>query len=300
MAKQDKQLGVQHTFKPVEQASIPFYGKELVAVRLEDGRIAAILNWMCTAMGLDRVAQVQRIQRKAALRDELLTVMVDTDGGAQTMHALTLRGLPGWLYSIDELRVNEAARDGVIRFQKEATDVLADHFARQTTPAISSSATLVPAEPITEPTRPPRDAATLTWADYYEQMATWLRWKADLEQWRDRTDQLLAEHEQQLESLQSRRESDGALLRMVPELLERLGPEKLTSAHQASVQALVHRLHEISGYAHSTIHTDLRQSFHVASYKDILESQWPHVSQWFQQRLAAAEKRQQSRKDSTP
>jgi hypothetical protein len=215
------------------------------------------------------------------------------------MHALTLRGLPGWLYSIDELRVNEAAREGVIRFQKEATDVLADHFAREAAPTVVPTATLVPAEAITEPARPTREADALTWADYYEQMATWLRWRADLDQWRERTDQLLAEHEQQLESLQNRRESDEALLRMVPELLERLGPEKLTSEHQASVQALVHRLHEKSGYAHGTIHTDLRQSFHVASYKDILESQWPQVSQWFQQRLAAAEKRQQSRKDST-
>ena len=298
MAKPDKQLDIQDAFKPVEQASIPFYGHELVAVRLEDGRIAAILNWMCAGMGLDRVGQVQRIQRKAALRDELLTVLIDTDGGAQAMHALTLRGLPGWLYTIDETRVNEAARDGVIRFQKEATDVLADYFARNTPPAIAAPATLVPAEPITEPIRPTRDADALTWADYYEQMATWLRWKADLDQWRERTDQQLAEHERQLESLQSRRESDEALLRMVPELLERLGPEKLTTEHQATVQALVNRLHEMSGFAHGTIHTDLRQSFHVASYKDIQETQWPQVYTWFQQRLIAAEKRQQSRKDT--
>jgi P22_AR N-terminal domain len=293
MAKQDKQLGVQQAFKPAEQASIPFYGHELVAVRLEDGRIAAILSWMCAGMGLDRVAQVQRIQRKVALRDELVPVLVDTGGGAQAMHALTLRGLPGWLYSIDETRVNEAAREGVIRFQKEATDVLADHFARQTALAIASPATLVPAEAIPEPMRPARDADALTWADYYEQMATWLRWKADLDQWRERTDQLLAEHERQLDSLQNRRESDEALLRMVPELLERLGPEKLTTEHQAAVQTLVNRLHELAGFAYGTIHTELRQSFHVASYKDMLETQWPEVYQWFQQRIAAAEKRRQ-------
>jgi hypothetical protein len=299
MAKKDKQLGVQHTFKPVEQASIPFYGHELVAIRLEDGRIAAVLNWMCAGMGLDRVAQVQRIQRKAALRDELLTVMVETDGGAQAMHALTLHGLPGWLYSIDETRVNEAARDGVIRFQKEATEVLAAHFASQTASTIAPMGTLVPADFVAEPTRPVRDADALTWADYYEQMAAWLRWQAELEQWRKRIDQQLAEHERQLESLQDRRESDEALLRMVPELLQRLGPEKLTSEHQATVQSLVNQFHEMSGYSYGTIHTDLRQSFRVASYKDILETQWPQVYQWFEQRITAAEKRQQKRKEKT-
>jgi hypothetical protein len=295
MPNQDKRLDLQHALRPLEQASIPFYGHELVAVRLEDGRIAAVLNWMCAGMGLDRWAQVQRIQRKAALQGELLTVAIETAGDTQAMHALTLRGLPGWLYGIDETRVNDAAREGVILFQKEATDVLADHFAKQTAQAIAPPATLVSAEPITEPTRPAQEADTLSWAEYHEQMATWLRWTADLEQWRQQTDQQLAEHERQLASLHSRRESDEALLRMVPELLERLGPEKLSTEHQANVQALVSRLHEVGGYAYPAIHTDLRQSFRTATYKDIPESQWPEVYQWFQQRIAAAEKRHQKR-----
>jgi hypothetical protein len=40
MPTHDKRPDLQNTLIPVEQASISFYGHELVAVRLEDGRIA--------------------------------------------------------------------------------------------------------------------------------------------------------------------------------------------------------------------------------------------------------------------
>lgn len=283
MPKQDKRLDLQNALKPVEQASISFYGHELVAVRLEDGRIAAVLRWMCEGIGLDSHAQVQRINRKTALRNELVTVAVETAGDVQPMHALTLDGLPGWLYGIDENRVSEESREGVVLFQQKATKVLAEHFAKPLD-AIAHPDTLVPSEPITEPLRPAREADALTWADYYEQMAAWLRWKADLEQWRESTNQ-------RLNSLELSRESDQELLRMIPEILDRLGPDTLSSEHQATVQALVNRLHELTDYSHGRIYGDLRQSFHVGGYQDIPEAQWPDVSKWFQQRIAAAEKR---------
>lgn len=82
---------------PIEQATIPFYGRTLVAVRLPDGRICAMLRWLCDGMQLEITAQVRRIRRKTALRDDLVTVQVDTAGGPQPMAALTLHGLPGWL-----------------------------------------------------------------------------------------------------------------------------------------------------------------------------------------------------------
>lgn len=38
---------------PVEQDTIPFYGHELVAVLLEDGRIAVVLRWVCEGLRLN-------------------------------------------------------------------------------------------------------------------------------------------------------------------------------------------------------------------------------------------------------
>ena len=48
---------------PVEQDTIPFYGHDLVAVRLDDGRIAAVLRWLCEGLHLDPLGQLQRIER---------------------------------------------------------------------------------------------------------------------------------------------------------------------------------------------------------------------------------------------
>ena len=39
---------------PVKQATIRFYDREIIAVRLPDGRIAAALRSMCDALQLER------------------------------------------------------------------------------------------------------------------------------------------------------------------------------------------------------------------------------------------------------
>jgi hypothetical protein len=258
---------------PVEQASVPFYGHELVAVRLADGRIAAVLRWMCDGMTLEFTAQMQRIRRKTALRDELLLVQVETDGGPQPMLSLTLRGLPGWLYSIDETRVSEASRQAVIHFQRECTDVLAEHFAKRQ-PQLTPPPSLVPSEPITRPTSPEIDAPPDEWLEFHKQMIVWLEWKRDMQQWRGWVERRLDEHEQ--------------VLRLVPEIMERLGPATLSPEHQRSIQAGVNRLQELTGRPHAAIYNDLREAFRVGTYKDIAEARWEEVAVWLSKRVARA------------
>jgi antirepressor protein len=262
---------------PVEQARVPFYGRELVAVRLADGRIAAVLRWLCEGMGLDARGQLQRIRRKSALRDELLMVRVETEGGPQAMPALTLRGLPGWLYTIDETRLSSAeACTAVVLFQREATDALSAHFGRRQA-QLSAADTVVPSEPIIQPDPPTRDASREMWIRYHEAMAAWLHWQQDIETWQG--------------SVESRLESHEALLRLVPELLERLGQATLTPEHQATVKHMAKRLNELAGISYATIYSDLNAAFHVGKYSDIPDESWPHVAAWLQQRIEEAEKR---------
>ena len=64
-------------------------------------------------------------------------------------------------------------------------------------------------------------------------MAAWLEWQADIETWRGHVEERLEEHE--------------AILSLVPELLERLGPQTLSPEHQATVKAMAGRLHELAG-----------------------------------------------------
>ncbi len=44
---------------PSEQDTVTFYGHDLVAVRLPDGRIAVVLRWLCDGLGLNVEAQMQ-------------------------------------------------------------------------------------------------------------------------------------------------------------------------------------------------------------------------------------------------
>ncbi len=85
-------------FKPIEQDVVSFYERDLVAVRLEDGRIAVVLRWLCEGLQLDPQGQLRRIERKTALQDGLINVEVATAGGPQAMPALTLDVLPGFLF----------------------------------------------------------------------------------------------------------------------------------------------------------------------------------------------------------
>jgi hypothetical protein len=131
-------------------------------------------------------------------------------------------------------------------------------------------------------TKPLPDAPAASWADYYEGLATLYRRQAAYEA-------QLAYVDEQIDELHSRLESVEEVARLVPELLERLGPQTLSPEHQSTTQEMVKRLHDLTGYAFSTIYTDLNRSFRVGKYSDIPDARWPDVVQWFNTRIAAAE-----------
>src|SRR5690349_10184421 len=72
MSNQGKQA--REVLIPIEQDTVPFYGRELVAVLLEDGRICAVLRWFCDGLHLNPSGQIERIRLKTALADGLVTV----------------------------------------------------------------------------------------------------------------------------------------------------------------------------------------------------------------------------------
>ncbi|MCP5095981.1 MAG: hypothetical protein GY943_10545, partial [Chloroflexi bacterium] len=52
---------------PVEQKTVVFYDDQVVAVRLEDGRIMVPVRPLCKALGIDYAAQRQRVLRDVVL-----------------------------------------------------------------------------------------------------------------------------------------------------------------------------------------------------------------------------------------
>lgn len=265
----------QQALIPVEQDTITFYGRPLVAARMPDGHICVVLRWLCEGLHLNIQAQLRRIRRTKAIAEDLALVRVETEGGPQVMPALALRALPFWLAGIDPSRVGSELEPVILAYQREVVDVLYQHFAQRRLP-LQQPTTLVPSEPITQPERPPHDAAPDIWAQYHEQMAVWYRWQSDIEQWRGQV-------ESRLEGLEE-------VTRLVPEILERLGPVTLTPEHQRTVQNAVTRLHELTGRAYGTIYDELKNAFHVGKYSEIPEDRWAEVAAWFRTRIEQAQR----------
>ena len=275
--------------EPVEQETIEFHNEQVVAVRLADGRIAVVLRWVCASLRVDSHAQVRRIQRTGATASELVRVRVQTPGGRQVMPAITLRGFSPWVLGISPNEVKsdnpaeeERIRALIIAYQEEAKDVLYEHFVRKGRAAALPGPAIVPAEPM----RPGPEATRAERIAYYEDLEVWARWKANQEaqEWR-------ADVEEWRGSVESQLEGDKAMLALIPEIIDRFGPEKLTAEHQQLVQFYVNKLHEATSKHQNTIHVDLRTAFKVPRYQDILEDDWPKVENWFRVQMERTRKK---------
>lgn len=260
---------------PSEQHTIQFYGKPLVVVRLPDGQAGVVLRYLCDNMQLDRTGQIRRIRRTAAIADALVLVRVETEGGSQGMPTLILRAVTYWLLGIDPNRARPEMREEILRYQREAVDVL--YAWAQTPRAVAAPQSLVPAEQITEPARPALDAPLAEWREYYLRMAALVEWQMDVEQWRG--------------TVESRLEGLEAITSLIPEVLERLPPPTLTPAHQREVQVFVKRLHDATGKPYPTIYEDLKLAFSVARYQDIREEEWEQLVGWFRVQIERTRKK---------
>jgi len=283
---------------PIGREEIPFHGHTITAVKLEDGRIAVIFNWVCEALRLDPQGQTQRIERTPSIASELIRVRTLTKRGAmRPMQALTLRGFPTWILGINPSEVEgntpeeaERVQQMIIAYQVEAVDVLYNHFAKKGYLALPESRAVVLAEPA-KPIQPQLDAFDDTWIEYYEQMARWHHWRKDMQTWKESTDTRLQEVEHKQDTMEVRMEGVEAMTGLIPEILERLGPETLTPAHQRQVQVYVKQLSQAAGKHPNTIYEDLKTAFQKPRYQDLLEDEWLQVENWFKVQIERAKKR---------
>ncbi len=279
----------EQALEPVEQESIVFHEQTIIAVRLADGRICVVLRWVCESLKLAPNPQVRRIERTASTADELVRVKVQTRGGRQTMPAITLRGFTPWVLGLNPNEVQdednpkeaERIRALIIAYQTEAKDVLYEHFVNKRRLTLPGGA-VIPTEPA-QPQEPEAEATDAEKAAYYENLAVWALWKAGqhAQRWRGEIEVWRGE-------IESRLEGQEAMSGLLPEILERLGPEKLTSEHQQLIQYYVGKLHKATGKHQNTIHTDLKTAFKVPRYQDILEDDWPKVENWFKVQIERA------------
>jgi len=260
---------------PIEQKTLTFYGKPIVVVRLPDGRPGVVLRSICDNLQLVSSAQVLRIRRTEAIADDLVYTRIETEGGPQIAPTLVLHAVPFWLAGIDPKRVRAEIRPDIIRYQREVVDVL--YAWAQTQKTLPGATDIVPSEPITQPARPAQDAPLAEWREYHARMVAFTDWQMDVEQWRG--------------GIESRLEGVEAMTGLIPEILERLGPQTLTPAHQQQTKTYVQQLSKATGKHPSTIYSDLYIAFSVPRYQDISEDQWRQLDQWFKVQIERATKR---------
>lgn len=262
-------LNEEQDLLPVEQQTLTFYGKPIVVVRLPDGQPGVVLRFLCENLQIDTAAQTQRIRRTEAIAEDLVFAQVETEGGFQRMAVLILHAVPFWLAGIDPKRVRPEIRPEILRYQREVVDVL--YAWVQSPKAMAAPTGLVPVEQIAKPEVPTDDAGLDAWREYYQRMVLWIDWQQDIESWRG--------------SVESRLEGLEEVTNLIPEILERLGPQTLTTDHQRAVQQYVQQVHELSGKPYSAVYESLKSAFGVPKYADIPDQDWPRVVQWFRAQL---------------
>jgi hypothetical protein len=260
---------------PIEQQTLIFYGKPIVVVRLPDGRPGVVIRFFCENLRIDTAAQVARIRRTEVMAEDLVFVRVETDGGSQKMATLVLHSVPFWLATIDPKRVRPELRSEILRYQREVYDVL--YAWAQSPRAIATPTNLVPSEQITQPAPPAENAPLEEWREYHRQMIVWIDRQREVEQWRG--------------SVESRLEGLEAVTGLIPEILERLGPQTLTPEHQRQIQEYVHQLNQLTRRPYATIYDNLKTAFGVPKYADIPEAEWEKAVNWFQVQIERAKKK---------
>src|SRR6266849_7203704 len=181
------------------------------------------------------------------------------------MPTLVLDSVPYWLATIDTRRMakDDPNRIEILEYQRRAVAALYA-WAASIPKAIASPMKLVPAEPITKPTVPADDASLDEWREYHRQMVIWIDWQHDIETWSGKEETWQG-------SVESRLEGVEAMTGLIPEILERLGPEKLTPEHQNLVKYYVQQIVKATGKSSGTIYSNLYTAFSVPRYQEIPE-----------------------------
>jgi hypothetical protein len=264
---------------PIQQDLVDFDGSPVIGVRLPDGRIGASLRDMCDAMKIDRPSQIQRIRSDETIVESLISVQIQTRGGLQTADFLTAWAIPYWLTGVETARIkDEKKRQTILLFKRKAADVLYHHFSQRQA-LLEPARTVIPLQP----NQPATDASALEWAEYHRQMAAFYQWKAA-------TDTRIDVLEEWQGDVEARLESHEHVLNLVPEILERLGPQTLTPEHQNLVKYYVQQLSKATNTHPGTIYSKLYTAFSVPRYQEIPESEWEKVVHWFKTQIERGRK----------
>ncbi|MEI6043244.1 MAG: phage antirepressor N-terminal domain-containing protein [Chloroflexota bacterium] len=98
--------------------TVEVFGDTLTAAQMSDGSIYLPLRVLCETLGLDRAAQVRRIKRDEALREDLHEFLVETETGPREAQFLRLEVVPYWLSGVTISKVKPELRDKLLAYKR--------------------------------------------------------------------------------------------------------------------------------------------------------------------------------------
>jgi hypothetical protein len=248
------------------QKTVLFYGDELVAIQVEDsGSIYVPLSRLCDNLGIERKRQAQRIRDHEVLNRGLLSLTLETTGGAQEAQCLRLDLIPLWLAGVNANRVSPEVRAKLVQYQAEAASVLWAAFRHDILPHN---------DPAMSTTEPSGAALAYEIATAIQHLA---RQQMELEQrLGGRFDKM---------ALWAREFSQNVDRRLATLELQ-VAPQATVTEQQATevalaVKAVGHALAQQGtkpGY--SQVYAELYRRYGISSYKNLPQDKFPHVMSW--------------------
>jgi hypothetical protein len=118
-------MEVEHSNKKLSMVRFDGDDLQVVGESREDAWL--VLRPACDALGLDEEAQRKRLLRSPWACASIMEAR-DASGREQRMFCVHLDTVPMWLATIETGRVRPEVCEKLIRYQKEAAKVLAEHF----------------------------------------------------------------------------------------------------------------------------------------------------------------------------
>lgn len=103
-----------------------FHGDDLQVIP-EAGDAWVVVKRVCEALGVSDIRQWRKLKENPAATTAMMAVVAE-DGRNREMFCISVRSLPLWLATIHPSKVSDATRAKLIAYQREAAEVLAEHF----------------------------------------------------------------------------------------------------------------------------------------------------------------------------
>ncbi len=260
----------QQALIPLEQAIIPFHGSQILSAWLPGNRAAAILNSLCTMLGIQSGPQVQRIRKSKDLAEHLLFAQIETAGGPQRMAVLVAEAIPFWAVRLRFDQIAPEKQKFIIFLKMEAVETLYGYFYQSDNKRVAQPTP----EPQVEPLPPPAPgksgaAPESSWGRLFEALH-------GIRQEEQALAGRLAVVEEWLTSLDRRVTGTGqgraAEMGWLP---------LLSAAHLADLRLLLRSLEQTTGRTQPQLEQELVETFGVPAINAIPDEQWEDVLAWY-------------------